>query len=65
MDRIAAMSAFVRVVEAGSFTKAADTLNVPRPTVTRLIMVLEVELRVRLLQRTTRALTVTAEDATY
>jgi DNA-binding transcriptional LysR family regulator len=65
MDRIAAMSAFVRVVETGSFTKAADTLNVPRPTVTRLVQALESELRVRLLQRTTRALTVTAEGATY
>jgi len=29
MDRITAMNAFVRVVEAGTFTKAADTLNVP------------------------------------
>jgi DNA-binding transcriptional LysR family regulator len=37
MDRIAAMRAFVRVVEAGNFTKAADTLGVPNPTVTRLI----------------------------
>jgi DNA-binding transcriptional LysR family regulator len=36
MDRIAAMTAFVRVVEAGTFTKAADTLDLPNASVTRL-----------------------------
>jgi DNA-binding transcriptional LysR family regulator len=65
MDRIAAMNAFVRVVEAGTFTKAADTLNVPNATVTRLIQGLEQELKVRLLHRTTRSVTVTPEGATY
>ncbi|MBV8379423.1 MAG: LysR family transcriptional regulator [Paucibacter sp.] len=65
MDRIAAMTAFVRVVEAGTFTKAADTLNLPNATVTRLIQSLEEELRVRLLHRTTRRVTVTPEGATY
>ena len=65
MDRITAMSTFVRVVEAGSFTKAADTLDVPKATVTRLIQALEEELQIRLLHRTTRSITVTAEGATY
>ncbi|MDM0117480.1 LysR family transcriptional regulator [Variovorax sp. J22R133] len=65
MDRIAAMNAFVRVVEAGTFTKAADTLDVPNATVTRLIQGLEEELKVRLLHRTTRSVTVTPEGATY
>lgn len=65
MDRIAAMNAFVRVVEAGTFTKAADTLDVPNATVTRLIQALEQELKVRLLHRTTRSVTVTPEGATY
>lgn len=65
MDRISAMSAFVRVVEAGSFTKAADTLDLPKPTVTRLIQGLESDLRVRLLDRTTRSVTVTAEGANF
>jgi DNA-binding transcriptional LysR family regulator len=65
MDRIAAMKAFVRVVEAGNFTKAADTLGVPNPTVTRLIQGLERDLQVKLLHRTTRSVTVTAEGATY
>src|SRR5262252_1905692 len=65
MDRIAAMNAFVRVVEAGSFTKAADTLDLPNATVTRLIQGLEQDLKVRLLHRTTRKVTVTPEGATY
>ena len=58
MDRIAAMKAFVRVVEAGSFTKAASTLDLPNASVTRLIQSLEQELKVRLLHRTTRSVTV-------
>jgi DNA-binding transcriptional LysR family regulator len=65
MDRIAAMNAFVRVVEAGTFTKAADTLDLPNSTVTRLIQQLEDDLKVRLLHRTTRVITVTPEGATY
>lgn len=65
MDRFEAMSAFVRVVEAGSFTKAAETLDLPKPTVTRLIQGLERDLRVRLLDRTTRSVTTTAEGANY
>lgn len=65
MDRIAAMNAFVRVVEAGTFTKAAETMDLPNATVTRLIQGLEQDLKVRLLHRTTRSLTVTPEGATY
>jgi DNA-binding transcriptional LysR family regulator len=65
MDRIAAMNAFARVVEAGTFTRAAATLNVPNSTVTRLIQALEEELKVRLLHRTTRSVTVTPEGAIY
>ena len=65
MDRIAAMNAFVRVVEAGNFTKAADTLNLPNATVTRLIQALEQDLQVKLLHRTTRTVTVTPAGASY
>lgn len=65
MDRITAMNAFVRVVEAGTFTKAAETLDMPNATLTRLIQGLEQDLKVRLLHRTTRSLTVTPEGATY
>jgi LysR family transcriptional regulator for bpeEF and oprC len=65
MDQFNAMSAFVRVVDAGSFTKAAQTLGLPKPSVTRLIQQLEAQLEVRLLHRTTRALTLTSEGVTY
>jgi LysR family transcriptional regulator for bpeEF and oprC len=60
-----AIKVFARVVEAGSFTKASDTLNMPRPTMTKLIQNLESHLRVKLLNRTTRRVTVTADGAAY
>ncbi|WP_338763617.1 LysR family transcriptional regulator [Massilia sp. METH4] len=65
MDRFDAMKAFVRVVEAGSFTKAAETLHVSRTTVTQLVQQLEARLRVKLLNRTTRRVNVTADGAAY
>ncbi|GKQ00569.1 LysR family transcriptional regulator [Klebsiella quasipneumoniae] len=65
MDRFDAMRAFARVVEAGSFTKAAQTLHMSKTTVTQLIQQLEARLRVRLLHRTTRKLGVTPDGAVY
>ncbi|WP_312239041.1 LysR family transcriptional regulator [Stenotrophomonas sp.] len=65
MDRFDAMQAFVRVVETGSFTKAAQTLQLSRTTVTQLVQQLEARLRVRLLNRTTRQVNVTADGAAY
>jgi LysR family transcriptional regulator, regulator for bpeEF and oprC len=65
MDRLSSMQAFVRVVEAGTFTKAADSLDLPKPTVTRLVQSLEAHLRTQLLNRTTRRVTVTADGAAY
>jgi DNA-binding transcriptional LysR family regulator len=65
MDRFDAMQAFARVVEAGSFTKAAQTLHMSRTTVTQLVQQLEARLRVRLLNRTTRKVNLTADGALY
>ncbi|MCP8633690.1 LysR family transcriptional regulator [Pseudomonas mosselii] len=65
MDRFDAMQAFARVVETGSFTKAAATLHMSKTTVTQLIQQLEARLRVRLLNRTTRKVNVTADGAAY
>lgn len=65
MDRIDAMQAFVRVVETGSFTKAADTLQASKTRVTQLVQQLETHLRVKLLHRTTRKVNVTADGAAY
>jgi LysR family transcriptional regulator for bpeEF and oprC len=65
VDQLAAMRAFVRVVEAGSFTRAAISLDTPKPTVTKLIQTLEQHLRTKLLNRTTRRVTVTPDGAAY
>jgi len=65
MDRFDAMQAFARVVEAGSFTKAAQTLHMSKTSVTQLVQQLEARLRVRLLNRTTRKVNVTADGAVY
>ena len=65
MDRFDAMQAFARVVETGSFTKAAATLHMSKTSVTQLVQQLEARLRVRLLNRTTRRVKVTADGAAY
>jgi DNA-binding transcriptional LysR family regulator len=65
MDHILAMRAFVKVVEAGTFTHAAQTLRVGTPTVSRLVQSLERHLQVRLLQRSTRAIALTNEGESY
>lgn len=65
MDQIQAMRIFLRVVEAGSFTRAADTLSLPKASVTKHIQALESRLHVKLLNRTTRRVTVTSEGAAY
>ena len=65
MDKLQAMQVFARVVEAGTFTKAADSLALPKPTVTRLVQTLEAHLQTKLLNRTTRRVTVTADGAAY
>jgi DNA-binding transcriptional LysR family regulator len=54
MDRLAAMDAFVRVVDAGSFSGAAKQLRVGQSAVSKAIAQLEGRLRVRLLLRSTR-----------
>lgn len=65
MDQLAAMRAFVRVVEAGNFSRASDSLATPKATVTKLIQGLEVHLHTKLLNRTTRRVLVTPDGALY
>ncbi|MFF7710896.1 LysR substrate-binding domain-containing protein [Pseudomonas sp. NPDC007930] len=65
MDRFDAMQAFARVVETGSFTQAAATLQLSRTSVTQLVQQLEARLRVKLLNRTTRKVNLTADGAAY
>ncbi|MFO1314709.1 MAG: LysR family transcriptional regulator [Burkholderiales bacterium] len=59
MDRFHAIEAFVRVVEAGSFARAADRLDVSVSSVSRQVAELEAHLDARLLNRTTRRLSLT------
>ena len=59
------MAIFVRVVESGSFTGAAKALSLPKSSVSRKITQLEERLGVRLIQRTTRSLSLTDTGSAY
>jgi LysR family transcriptional regulator, regulator for bpeEF and oprC len=65
MNKLQAMQVFVRIVETGALTRAADSLRMPKATVTTLIQQLEAELGVKLLNRTTRSVRVTTDGASY
>jgi DNA-binding transcriptional LysR family regulator len=65
MDRMAAMEAFVLVVDTGSFSAAARRLNVGQPAVSKMVAQLEDRLGVKLLVRTTRGLTATEAGLNY
>jgi LysR family transcriptional regulator for bpeEF and oprC len=59
------MEVFVQVVDAGGFTRAAENMQLPKATVSTLIQSLEAALSVKLLHRTTRHVSVTADGAAY
>lgn len=65
MDRFQEMQVFVRIADRGSFSLAAQDLQIPRSTVTNLIKRLEQRLGARLLARTTRQVSLTQEGAAY
>jgi len=65
MDRLEAMSILIEVVEAGSLSAAARRLDIPLPTVSRKVGELEAYLKTRLLNRTTRQLSLTEAGAAY
>lgn len=65
MDRLLAMQVFVRVVETGSFSKAAREFATTQPTVTKMLAATEARLKVRLLNRNTRGFSVTESGALY
>ncbi|MDP9894474.1 DNA-binding transcriptional LysR family regulator [Variovorax boronicumulans] len=65
MNQLLAMRAFVRVVDTGSFSRTADQLALPRSTVSKLITDLEKHLNIKLMQRTTRAVTPTSDGLEY
>jgi len=59
------IAVFTKVVQAGSFTAAAKQLGMPKSTVSRKVSDLEQRLNARLLQRTTRKLSLTDAGRTY
>jgi LysR family transcriptional regulator for bpeEF and oprC len=65
MDTFRAMHAFVGVVDTGGFTSAAELLKMPKATLSACVAELESHLKVRLLHRTTRKVTVTPDGAAY
>lgn len=65
MDKVKAMQTFVRIVDANSFTRAAESLNLPRASLTATLQNLERHLGAQLLQRTTRRLSLTPEGERY
>ena len=65
MDQLVAMRVFSRVAERGSFGKAADELDISRAAASAHVAALEKHLGVRLLNRTTRKVSLTAEGADY
>ena len=65
MDRLSAMHVFVRVAELGSFSAVAQQLGVARSVVTRQVAALEQHLGSKLMERSTRRLTLTSAGAAY
>ena len=65
MDKLRAMQTFVRIVGDGSLTAAAQSLDSSLPAVVRTLAALEEQLGVRLLNRTTRRISLTEEGKTY
>jgi len=65
MDRLKAMQTFVRIVEAGSFSRAAESLGLPRASLTATMQNLEAYLGTQLLQRTTRSVSLTTDGAQF
>lgn len=65
MDRLDAMRLFTRIVELGSFSRAADERGLPRATATYAIKEMEARLGTRLLERTTRQVRPTLDGHAY
>lgn len=65
MDRIDLFRIFARVVECSSFTRAADTLGMPRSSVSAAVQELETRLGTRLLNRTTRSVSPTQDGTAF
>jgi DNA-binding transcriptional LysR family regulator len=65
MDRVAAVALFIRIVESGSFSKAAAEFGITQPTATKAVAAMEARLGARLLHRTTRGVSPTEIGTLY
>jgi len=65
MDKLSAIITFINVADTGSFTKAAERMNLPKARVSQRIKELEAELSVRLFERSTRTVRITAAGDEY
>lgn len=65
MDHLAALRVFIRVAESGSFSRAAEALNLPRASVTTAVQAVETRAGTRLLSRTTRRVALTPDGTAY
>ncbi len=65
MDKLQAMALFVRIIDTGGIARAAESLQIPKATATTLLQRLEASLGVKLLNRTTRRVSVTPDGAAY
>ena len=65
MDKLQAMTVFVKIADMGSLTAAANSLGKSLPAVVRMLAALEEELQVRLFNRTTRRIALTEEGSLY
>lgn len=65
MNKLQAMEIFAKVVEIGAMSRAAAALRIPKATITTSIQQLESALGLKLLNRTTRKMTVTADGTAY
>ena len=65
MDRLTGLDLFIRVVETGSFSRAAGELGIAQPTATKAVAAIEKRLGARLLHRSTRGITPTEVGALY
>ncbi|SRR5581483_10819584 len=65
MDRLTAMELFVRIVETGSFSSVAREMDMTQPTVSKQLSALEQRLKTRLLNRSTRQLSLTEAGTSY
>src|SRR6218665_284895 len=65
MDRLYSMQIFVRVAELNSFTKAAESLGLPKASVSSYVQQLESLVGTRLLHRTTRSVQLTQDGLAF